>query len=51
MKAQFLNVDLEIESAKPLDSLATAMGRRVIVLYSGPSGKLNRHLLALESSR
>jgi len=51
LKPEFLNVDLEIESASPLDSLATAMGKRVFVLYSGPASKRGRHLLALESAR
>jgi hypothetical protein len=45
----FLNVDLEIESASKLDSLAAAMGQRVLVLHSGPGSK-RRHLLALETS-
>src|ERR1043166_5654710 len=51
MQPYFLNVDLEIESASKLDSLAAEMGRRGIVLYSGPSSKPRRHLLVLESSR
>jgi hypothetical protein len=46
----FLNVDLEIESASKLDSLVTAMGKRVLVLHSGP-GSTKRHLLALEILR
>ena len=46
----FLNVDLEIESSRPLNSLAEEMGSAVLVLYSGPS-KGKWHLLALESSR
>jgi len=46
----FLNVDLEIESASKLDTLAEAMDKRVVVLHSGP-GSRKRHLLALESSR
>lgn len=50
MKPHFLNVDLEIQSASKLDSLATAMGKRVVVLYSGP-GPARRHFLSLESSR
>jgi hypothetical protein len=45
----FLNVDLEIESASELDSLAAAMGKRVNILHSG-SGNERRHLLALEIS-
>ena len=51
VQSYFLNVDLEIESALKLDSLAAQMGKRVIVLYSGPASKRKRHLLALESSR
>ena len=51
MKPYFLNVDLEIESVSRLDSLATEMGKRVVVLHSGPSGRSKRHLLVLESSR
>lgn len=50
MESSFLNVDLEIESALKLDLLAAAMGKRVLVLHSGP-GPRKRHLLALESSR
>jgi hypothetical protein len=46
----FLNVDLEIESSAPLESLSDEMGKAVLVLYSGPS-KGKRHLLCLESSR
>jgi hypothetical protein len=45
----FLNVDLDIISRSKLDPLATAMGKRVIVLHSGPTKK--QHLLVLESSR
>jgi hypothetical protein len=45
----FLNVDLEIVSSTSLNSLARDMGRRVIVLHSGPFER--RHLLVLESSR
>jgi hypothetical protein len=51
VKPHFLNVDLEIVSASKLDSLAAEMGKRVIVLYSGPVSKPRRHLLAVESSR
>jgi len=51
VKARFLNVDLEIDSASKLDSLAAEMGKRVMVLHSGPGSKPRRHLLALESSR
>ena len=50
-KPHFLNVDLDIESTSKLDSLAAVMGKRVIVLHSGPVPKTKRHLLALESSR
>ena len=32
----YLNVDLEIESSSPLDSLAEEIGRSVVVLHSGP---------------
>jgi hypothetical protein len=46
----FLNVDLEIQSASKLDSLAAAMGRRVHVLHCGPGSK-RRYLLAVETSR
>ena len=48
--AGFLNVDLEIESSSPLDSLAEAMGKAVLVLYSGP-GRGRSYLLCLEDSR
>jgi len=51
MRPHFLNVDFDIESASKLDSLAAAMGKRVIVLHSGPSGRPKRHFLRLESSR
>jgi len=46
----FLNVDLEIESFGPLDSLCEEMGKAVTVLYSGPSTD-KRYLLSLESSK
>ena len=53
----FRNVDLEIESARPLDALADEWGKRVVVLYSGPGRlgpgpalKSRRHLLTLETS-
>ena len=46
----FVNVDLEIESSKPLNSLAEEMGSAVLVLYCGPS-KGKWHLLAIETSR
>ena len=51
MKAHFLNVDLEIVSSSKLDALTAEMGRRVVVLHSGPASKPKHHLLALESSR
>ena len=51
MQPYFLNVDLEIESASKLDPLAVEMGKRVIVLHSGPASKPKQHLLVLESSR
>ena len=44
----YLNVDLEIESSSPLDSLAEEIGRSVVVLHSGP-GVRRKHLLCLES--
>ena len=50
MKPHFLNVDLEIESASKLDSLAAEMNEHVVVLHSGPSPKRKRHLLVIESS-
>jgi hypothetical protein len=51
MPPHFVNVDLEIESASKLDLLATEMGKRVVVLHSGPASKARRFLLVLESSR
>jgi hypothetical protein len=51
MKPRFLNVDLEIESRTELNSLAADMGEKVVVLYSGPIPRKNRHLLAIEASR
>ncbi|HKS35724.1 MAG TPA: hypothetical protein VJW76_00940 [Verrucomicrobiae bacterium] len=51
MKPYFLNVDLGIESASNLDSLAGEMGKRVVVLKSGWAVKPRRHLVVLESSR
>ena len=50
MQPYFLNVDLEIQSASNLDALVSAMGKRVLIMYSGP-GTVRRHLLALEISR
>jgi hypothetical protein len=49
VRPYFLNVDLEIHSTAKLDLLAAAMGKRVVVLHSGP-GSVRRHLLALEIS-
>jgi hypothetical protein len=49
--ARFLNVDLEVESRSDLDLLTAAMGKRVVVLYSGPVSKSKRHLLAVECAR
>ena len=46
--AGFLNVDLEIESSKPLDLLAEVLGKALVVLYSGPR-EGSRHFLSLES--
>src|SRR5919109_3421392 len=46
----FLNVDLDIESSGPLDSLAEEMGSAITVLHSGP-GRGRRHFLRLESAR
>lgn len=49
MEPYFLNVDLEIASRDRLDVLAADMGKKVIVLHSGPiQGK---HVLVLESCR
>jgi hypothetical protein len=50
VKPFFLNVDLDIESASKLDSVAAEMGRRVFVLYSGPS-RPRRYLLKSECAR
>ena len=53
----FRNVDLEIESATPLDALVAEWGENVVVLYSGPGRlgpgpalKSRRHLLTLETA-
>lgn len=46
----FLNVDLDIESSRPLGPIAQEMGKAVVVLYSG-SGKGRSHFLCLEGSR
>lgn len=47
-KAHFLNVDLEIEAARKLDSLAAEMGERVSVLHSGPGSRAKHHRLSVE---
>ncbi len=47
MSPLFLNVDLDIESTSKLDSLASAMGKKVNVLHSGP-GLERRYKLVLE---
>jgi hypothetical protein len=39
MLPEFLNVDLDLESTKPLDKLVTELGDKVSVLHNGP---LNR---------
>jgi hypothetical protein len=44
-----LNVDLDIWSRSPLDSLVAAFGRRVIVLHVGKEGR--RHVAHLELAR
>ena len=49
MRSGFLNVDLDVQSAKKLDLLVTEMGERVLVLYSGPAGKPKRTLLTVEA--
>ena len=53
----FRNVDLEIESATPLDAIVAEWGENVVVLYSGPGRlgpgpalKSRRHLLTLETA-
>jgi hypothetical protein len=47
MLPEFLNVDLDLESTKPLDKLIAELGDKVDVLHNGP---LNRvaHYAALE---
>lgn len=35
----FLNVDLEVESAEPLEVLAAALGKRFRIHHSGPVGR------------
>ena len=49
MAPYFLNVDLDIISRAKLDSLARDLGKKVIVLHSGPMRR--QHFLVLESSR
>jgi hypothetical protein len=49
-KPYFLNVDLDIVSRTRLDSVAAALGKKVIVLYSGPIAR-QKYILVLESSR
>ena len=44
----FLNVDLEIESASPLRSLETELGKRVSVMFSGPMN--GRYFLSMETA-
>ena len=51
VKPCFLNVDLEVESASPLDGLVAELGRRVVVLHSDRIAKSKRYLFMLESSR
>jgi len=36
---RFLNVDLDIQSTSPLDSLVKAFGRRILVLHVGKEGR------------
>jgi hypothetical protein len=45
----FLNVDLDIWSRSPLDSLVAAFGRRVVVLHTGKEGR--RYAAHLELAR
>lgn len=47
MLPEFLNVDLDLESTKPLDKLVTELGERVHVLHHGPLNDVP-HYLALE---
>jgi hypothetical protein len=47
--AHYLNVDLDIRSKTDLGPVLKDMGRRVIVMHSGPIG--SRHLLAVETAR
>jgi len=45
-RATFLNVDLDIRSRTPLDSLVKALGRRVVTLHVGRAGR--RYVAHLE---
>jgi hypothetical protein len=47
MPTEFLNVDLDLESKKSLDSLVGELGEKVHVVYNGPSEE-KTHLVALE---
>jgi hypothetical protein len=47
-RTTLLNVDLDIWSASPLDTLVTAFGRRVTILFVGKEGR--RHSAHLELS-
>jgi hypothetical protein len=47
---RFLNVDLDVWSASPLDPLVRALGRRVIVLFAGREGP-RRYAAHLELAR
>ena len=50
-QTSFLNVDLDIVSKAPLESLIAALGRPVLVLYAGPEGRRQvAHLEAAISS-
>ena len=51
LEPYFLNVDLDITSVQKLDPIVDGLKRRVVVLYSGPTGKGRTNLLVLESSR
>jgi hypothetical protein len=45
----FLNVDLDIESATPLDALAADFGKRVSIMFAGRMNR--RHCLYVEIRR
>jgi len=49
MLPEFLNVDLDLESTKPLDKLLTELGDKVSVLHHGPLNRV-RYYAALEIS-